>query len=147
MKAIELLASVELAKRMLMVSKELLTVRHAEDIFQYYRNRFIFEKQEKFMVLFLDTKHQILKEKVLFMGGLNMSLVHPREIFKEALACNSAKIVCIHNHPSGQCDPSIEDMQVTQLIQQAGKVMGIELLDHIIFGWENYYSFAQHQEI
>lgn len=99
-----------------------------------------FETQEKFYVLFLNTKNEIIKEKLLFIGTLNMSVVHPRDIFKEAVLSNCASVICAHNHPSGNPAPSQEDIVMTKTIAEVGELMCIPVLDHVIIGHEKYFS-------
>ncbi|OFV71725.1 JAB domain-containing protein [Acetobacterium wieringae] len=95
--------------------------------------------REQVIVCCLDTKNQPLSISVVSMGILNSSLIHPREIFKTAILTNAASIMLFHNHPSGDPEPSNEDLSITQRIKEAGVLMGIELLDHIIIGTEGRY--------
>ena len=104
-------------------------------------------KQEEFRVINLDSAHQIISEKVVTRGSLNASIVHPREVFKYAIAESAAAIIVLHNHPSGNHKPSREDRSVTAKLVSAGKIIGIEVLDHIIIAGRKYYSFASHNEI
>lgn len=97
------------------------------------------------MLLCLDNKNKVIKEKTIFIGSLNMSVVTPREVFKEAIAVNSAKIVLIHNHPSGDALPSEEDVLLTSQFQKLGEMMAIEVMDHIIVGWNQFYSIQAKQ--
>jgi DNA repair protein RadC len=98
------------------------------------------QKKERFITLYLDTKNQILKEEVISIGSLNASIVHPREVFKGALELSSASIIMIHNHPSGDPGPSREDIMVTEKLCEGGKLLGIDVLDHIIIGDGRYTS-------
>jgi len=98
------------------------------------------QKKEKFITLYLDTKNQILKEETVSIGSLNASIVHPREVFKGALELSSASIIVIHNHPSGDPSPSREDIMVTEKLCEGGKLLGIDVLDHIIIGDGRYTS-------
>ena len=100
------------------------------------------KKQEHFYVLFLNNKKEIIEYKLLFKGSLNLSIVHPREIFKEALRFSAASIICVHNHPSGDEKPSNPDITITKRIKAVSITMGIPLDDHIIIG-SNYYSFSE----
>ena len=90
---------------------------------------------------------KLIHEKVLFIGTLNRSLVHPREIFKEAYQVSASSIVCIHNHPSGEVLPSKQDIVFTQQLVKVGHLLGIEVIDHIIIGEDKYYSFFENQRI
>ncbi len=98
------------------------------------------QKKEKFITLYLDTKNQILKEETISIGSLNASIVHPREVFKGALELSSASIIMIHNHPSGDPSPSREDIMVTEKLVDGGKLLGIDVLDHIIIDDGRYTS-------
>lgn len=100
------------------------------------------QSEEIFVCLCLDTKNNIIGIFEVSRGTINSSLVHPREVFKRALLCNAASIIVAHNHPSGEVNPSREDIAITDRLQQAGNLLGIEMLDHIIIGDEStYYSF------
>ena len=99
--------------------------------------------REMFVVACLNTKNEIANLSVVHMGSLNASIVHPREVFKTAILSNSASIICAHNHPSGHPEPSREDIEVTKRLAEAGKILGIELLDHIIIGEETFYSLKE----
>ena len=101
------------------------------------------EDREKLIVCCLDTKNQPLAINVVSVGSLNSSIVHPREIFKAAILCNSAGIILLHNHPSGDPTPSDEDIKATQRITECGKLMGIDLLDHVIVGNEKFCSLRE----
>lgn len=100
------------------------------------------EDREVLLVMVLNTKNQIVAVHRCHMGSINSSVAHPREIFKVAILNNAASIIIAHNHPSGIVSPSQEDIKLTQRIAECGGVLGIELLDHLIVGWqEGYYSF------
>lgn len=104
------------------------------------------EDRENFLVISLDTKNHINGINVISTGTLNSSLVHPREVFKMAILNNSNNIIIAHNHPSGDTEPSNEDIKVTDRLIECGKILGIEVLDHIIVG-EGYYSFKEKGKI
>ncbi|WP_411747969.1 RadC family protein, partial [Psychrobacillus psychrotolerans] len=93
--------------------------------------------------LFLNVKNQILHKQTIFIGSLNASIVHPREIFREAVKRSAASIICAHNHPSGNPTPSTEDIDVTKRLFEAGQLMGIELLDHVIIGDHQFISLKE----
>ena len=104
--------------------------------------------QEILKLITLNTKNEIIKIKDVFKGSLNSSLIHPREIFKEAIKNSAASIVICHNHPSGDITPSKEDINITERLREAGKILGIALIDHIIVGSnDNYYSFKERGDI
>jgi DNA repair protein RadC len=99
--------------------------------------------REHFVILLLDQKNQVIGINTVSMGSLTASVVHPRECFKPAILCNAASLICGHNHPSGDCQPSREDRALTTRLVEAGKLLGIAVLDHIIIGGEGrYFSFA-----
>ncbi|TYA31066.1 RadC family protein [Aggregatibacter actinomycetemcomitans] len=100
-------------------------------------------EREIFMVLFLDNQHRLIKQERLFLGTINKAMVYPREIIKEALACNAAAIILAHNHPSGVAEPSISDKQITDTIRQAADLVDIRVLDHFVIGNGRYFSFAE----
>lgn len=144
-KAITILAALELGNR---VHRKIETIqgqklKNAEMIFEYYRNIFTTKKQEHVYCLYLNPQKRVIKEQMLFLGTINYSMVHPREIFKEAYLASASAIICIHNHPSGDVTPSKEDYQMTYNLCQVGELLGIPLLDHIIVGKDTYYSFFE----
>ena len=147
-KAIELLAAFELGKR---VSKEQFTVNNKlhspESIYRYLKSELEMKTQEHFLALYLNTKGELIKKEVLFIGSLNSSLIHPREIFKHAVINSAAAIIICHNHPSGDPTPSKQDIEITKLIHKNSLMMDIELLDHIIIGKDRYYSFKEKGQI
>lgn len=110
----------------------------AANLFSYMRSY----KQEHFAVAFLNTKLEVIARRDIFKGTLDSSLVHPREIFREAIKLSSAKIIVAHNHPSMDTNPSFEDIQVTERLVNSGNLIGIEVLDHIIIG-DGFYSLKQ----
>ena len=99
--------------------------------------------QEHFVVFFLNTKNRVISRKTIFIGSLNSTVVHPREVFREAIQQSSASIVCVHNHPSGDPTPSREDLEVTHRLMDAGEVIGIDVLDHVIVGRDGYVSMKE----
>ncbi|HQK35166.1 MAG TPA: DNA repair protein RadC [Spirochaetales bacterium] len=101
------------------------------------------EAQEVFGILILNTTHKIVAVHEISRGTLNASMVHPREVFKPAVLHNAAAIICFHNHPSGEPKPSKEDIETTNRLVEAGKIMGIEVLDHIIVGDDKYTSLKE----
>ena len=116
-------------------------------IFEYFKDRLFDEKQEHFYCVYLDSKKKIIANKLLFKGTVDRSLVHPREIFKEAYLLSASSIVCVHNHPSGNVSPSKEDIFLTKMLREIGNLMGVEVSDHIIVGKEEYYSFFENGDI
>lgn len=143
-KAIQVLASIELGRRISNLQHDdRYVIRSPEDGAKYVMNDMRFLSQEHFVTLYLNTKNQVLHKKTIFIGSLNASIVHPREIYKEALRRSAASIVCVHNHPSGDPSPSREDIEVTRRIVECGKILGIELLDHLIIGENKFVSLKE----
>ncbi len=148
-KAAILLASIEIGKRCNRNIDSLnnLKLVNSELVYQYFKNVIGDEKQEYFYCLYLDNNKRIIKNKLLFLGTLNHSLVHPREIFKEAYLCGAVSIICVHNHPTGNITPSRQDLEITKNLITIGKLLGIGIDDHIIIGNDNYYSFFENGNI
>ncbi len=144
-KAIELLASLELGRRVYeeVDYNDLVSLTNPKIIINYFNKLFTDVKQEYFYVVYLDSKNKFIDKKLIYKGILNKSLVHPRDIFKEAYLLSACNFICIHNHPSGDATPSIEDVEVTRKLKEIGILHGINLLDHIIVGNNNYYSFYE----
>ncbi|MBR0574086.1 DNA repair protein RadC [Pasteurella atlantica] len=109
----------------------------------YFQSELEESEREIFMVIFLDNQHQVIKAEKMFYGTINQASVHPREIIKEALKCNSAAIIVAHNHPSGNCTPSESDRILTNKIEMACELVDIRFLDHIIIGKGSYFSFEE----
>lgn len=144
-KAIELVAAIELGRRVYMEENynDLVYLTNPKSIISYFNNLFNGIKQELFYVIYLDNQKKYIDKKLLFKGTVNYSLVHPREIFKEAYMLSASYIICIHNHPSGNASPSSNDIELTERIKNIGNLHGIILIDHIIIGKNNYYSFYE----
>ncbi|HLC72908.1 MAG TPA: DNA repair protein RadC, partial [Candidatus Nanoarchaeia archaeon] len=144
-KALQLLSFVELSKRYnkLINGGYKQKITSAEDVFNRFKDRLGQEKQEHFIVLYLDSKHQILKEETISIGTLDASLVHPREVFKRAIQESAYGIILVHNHPSGDPEPSEEDKEITRRLFDVGEVVAIKVLDHIIIGKESHFSFKE----
>lgn len=143
-KACTILTAVELGKR---ISSDINTLQNivinsSELVYKYFRTLFFNKKQEYFYAVYLDNKKRVIDTKLLFIGTLNFSIVHPREVFKEALNLSAASIICIHNHPSGSVNPSKEDIELTKRLISAGNIMGIPVIDHLIIGNSEYFSFT-----
>ncbi|SCY68149.1 DNA replication and repair protein RadC [Lysinibacillus fusiformis] len=143
-KAIQILASIELGRRLAQKQNdEKFTIRSPQDAAAYLMPDMTSLNQEHFVVLFLNIKNQIIHRQTIFIGSLNASIVHPREIFREAVKRSAASIICAHNHPSGVPTPSAEDIDVTKRIEEAGYIMGIELIDHVIIGDHQFISLKE----
>lgn len=144
-KAIELLAAIELGKRIFINKNDKKGKKYNNSKIIYEDNKYLFfnKKQEYFYCLYLNTKKELIERKLLFMGTLNQSCVHPREIFKEAYRLSASSIICMHNHPSGDVNPSNDDIIFTKSIKEIGRLQQIPVVDHIIFGDDCYYSFYE----
>lgn len=144
-KAIEIKAALELGKRVYMNQERLdkISFNCANTIYNYFKNILLGKKQEFFYVVYVDTKGNYIDKKCLFVGTINSSIVHPREVFKEAYLLSANGIVCVHNHPSGDSTPSREDKMLTKKLKEISIIHGINLIDHIIIGDGNYFSFYE----
>jgi len=148
-KACVLLAAIELGKR---INREVDTIKNikltsSELVYKFYKEKIGDKKQEYFYAIYLDNQKRVIEEKLLFIGTINYSVVHPREIFKEAYLLGASAIICIHNHPGGNPLPSHQDIEITNNLVDAGKILGIKVLDHIIICKEKYYSFLENNDI
>ena len=139
-KAVQLKAAMELARRAAAPSQPsdpIETAEAAAVLVQPYLRQ---KKKEHFVALLLDTRHRLIRLSPIAVGTLSASLVHPRELFKEAIAASAAAVILAHNHPSGDPDPSEQDLVLTKRLVQAGKLLGIAVLDHLIIGAEAFVS-------
>ncbi len=148
-KAATLLATIELGNR---INRKVDTINdikvtNSKIIYEYFKNVIGEKSQEYFYCVYLDNSKKVIKNKLLFMGTLNYSTVHPREIFKEAYLANATSIICIHNHPTGNVTPSKNDIELTNNLIKVGNLLGISVTDHIIIGKNNYYSFFENNLI
>jgi len=142
-KAIEIKAALELGRRVYMNNDNINTIsfNSADVIYNYFFDILVDKKQEYFYCVYVDTKGKYIDKKCLFVGTINSSVVHPREVFKEAYLLSANGIICVHNHPSGDSSPSKEDINITKKIKEISIIHGIKLIDHIIIGNGNYFSF------
>lgn len=143
-KALEILAIMEIAKR---VGKNkinnLKAIKSPRDIYEHFSVLLKDRNQEVFMVIFLNIKSHIIRYEELFKGGLNSSIVDVNLIFKKAISYNASKIICLHNHPSGDPTPSKQDIMVANKIDKIGGILEINVMDHIIIGKGRYFSFKE----
>ena len=147
-KAIELISAIEFGKRILLKEPKILEkLDNPKEIWKSSRYLFNNKKQEYFYCLYFDNKQRLIERKLLFMGTINRSVTHMREIFKEAYKVSASSIVCLHNHPSNDITPSPEDIKFTRNLLKTGELQGIPVVDHIIIGDDNYYSFYEHISI
>ena len=142
-KATTLLAAFELAKRALEVNDtNLPTISTPKDVVAQLTD-LRHNKKEHFIALYLNARNQLVYKETISMGTLNANLVHPREVFEPALKHSAAGIMVAHNHPSGDPKPSEDDLEITKRLLEAGKMMGVELLDHVIIATSNHFSFKE----
>lgn len=148
-KASVLLACIEFSKRINKIydNPKGLKMNHPRIIYNYYRDILKYEKRENFYAIYLDNNGIIIKDKLLFLGTINYSMVSPREIFKEAYLCDATSIVLMHNHPSNNIMPSNNDYLTTKHLKEIGDILGIKVVDHIIIGKTKYYSLKENDEI
>lgn len=147
-KAIELKAAIELGRRVYFDNEiTKIKLNNPLAIYQYFVGIIGSKKQEYFYSVYLDTKGNYLGKKCLFIGTINNSVIHPREIFKEAYLLSANGIICVHNHPSGDSTPSREDIMVTRKLKELGMIHGIKIIDHVIIGNNNYYSFCDDNKL
>jgi len=143
-KAVEVLAAIELGKRVNQLQTPVRAAIHSPEAgAELVMDEMRFLSQEHFVCLYLNTKNQVLKRKTVFIGSLNASIVHPREVFKEAFRYSAASVICFHNHPSGDPNPSREDIAITQRLVECGQMLGIEVLDHIVIGDQKFISLKE----
>ena len=148
-KACELLASIELGRR---VNRELDSINNIllnkpSIIFDYYKDKLGDLVQEYFYCIYLDNQKKVIKDKLLFIGTINYSVVHPREVFKYAYLYSASCIILIHNHPTGNVIPSKQDLEITKNLINVGNILGIKVIDHVIIGKKNYYSFLENGDM
>lgn len=143
-KGVTILAAIELGRRLHQFQPEdQFTIKSPADGADFVMEDMRHLNQEHLVAMFLNTKNQIIHRETIFIGSLNASIVHPREIFREAVRRSAASVICAHNHPSGDPTPSQEDIHVTRRLVEAGKIMGIELLDHLIIGNNIFVSLKE----
>lgn len=143
-KAIQIKAGIELGRRITRTGKEeVKSIRSPRDAADLLIEQLRYLQKEHFVCLFLNTKNHIISQETLSMGSLNASIVHPREVFRAAIKCSSASVIFAHNHPSGDPTPSPEDVALTKRLVEAGKIIGIEVLDHLVIGDMKFVSLKE----
>jgi len=142
-KATTILAAIELTKRILKIGEETLPkIESVKDVvaqFSYLREK----QREHLTALYLNARNEVVFKKHLFVGTLDSNICHPREIFKYAIENNAASVILVHNHPSGDPTPSKADLEITKRIKEVGKIMGIDVLDHVIISKNKIFSFKE----
>lgn len=143
-KAVTLIAAFELGRRMAIAPRrDRLKITEPETVYKRYSPQLSHLKKERFLILVLNSANILMRDIQISEGILNASLVHPREVFKAAILETAASIILLHNHPSGEVKPSLEDESITQRMVEAGQLLNIPVLDHIIIGSRNFYSFRE----
>lgn len=143
-KAITLLASLELGKRVYYEEeKKFDVIKNTKDIYNLLSYKLIYETQENFYVILLDAKNKVISYKNMFIGTINKITIHPREVYKYAIDNLAVAIIIAHNHPSGDVNPSNEDIEITNTLVSSGEILGIKLLDHVIISNNKYFSFYE----
>ncbi|MCX5717712.1 MAG: DNA repair protein RadC [Nitrospirae bacterium] len=137
-KACQIMAAIEFSKRFLI--KDGIKIKNVDDVLRL-TEELKDKRQEYFLSLTLDGASNLIQKRTVFIGTLNHSIVHPREVFADAISDRAAGIIFVHNHPSGNVEPSKEDIAITQRLMEVGKIVGIEVIDHIIIGKNGYFSF------
>ena len=140
-KATKIIASLEVARRINQDEEKKAKIKSSNDVFKNLKYDYFNLNQEHVIILSLSTSNKIISKDVIFKGSLNQSIIHPREIFKTAISNGACSIVISHNHPSGNIQPSKEDVEITKNLVSIGKTMGIPVLDHVIIAKNNYFSF------
>ena len=147
-KSMVIIAMVELGKRIYLSTNETnIKLNNPQSIFEYCKYLFNKKEQELFYCLYFDNKQQLVGKELLFIGTVNRSITHPREIFKYAYYYSATSIICLHNHPSGDVTPSREDIEFTKSLVEIGLIQKIPIIDHIIVSNNNYYSFHDNGKI
>jgi DNA repair protein RadC len=145
-RAAQVMAAIELGRRSLTRSDDArLQLKTPRSVAEFLLPQFGNRPVEQFGVLSLDTKHRVIRASILSVGSLDTSIVHPREVFREATASGAAAVVLFHNHPSGDPEPSGDDVRLTERLVAAGILMGIDVLDHVILADVKYFSFREHR--
>ncbi len=142
-KAITILSAIEFGKRALSKKDLIKQIKTGDDVFYLVKDDMENSLQEKFMVVYLDTKKHVISKKLIFIGTVNGSNVTPRDVFREGVKLNATSMIMVHNHPAGSINPSYEDIYLTNEFIKLGRMMGIGVIDHLIIGKDNYYSFRE----
>ncbi len=143
-KATTIAAAIELGKRVYTPSNQKEYVKNPQSVADYFTKYCGNKKQEEFWIILVDTKLRAYAKECISVGTLSQSLVHPREVFKHPIRQSAHGIILVHNHPSGDPTPSREDFNITKRLEECGNMVGIQVLDHVVVGVEEYYSFKEH---
>jgi DNA repair protein RadC len=143
-KALQIQAGIELGRRLARSSmEERPVIRSPHDAADLLMEELRYLNKEHFICLFLNTKNHVIGQETISVGTLNATIVHPREVFRPAITRNCASVICAHNHPSGDPTPSTEDLELTSRLVEAGEIVGIEVLDHLIIGDRSFTSLKE----
>ncbi|MGG4143874.1 DNA repair protein RadC [Paenibacillus algorifonticola] len=142
-RARQIVATLKLSQIISAPTPSVKTIKSPMDVYKLLEPEFRHLKQEQFICLFLNTKNGVIGKETISIGSLNASIVHPREVFRPAIKRSSASIICAHNHPSGNPDPSPEDVEITKRLVDSGNIIGIDMLDHIVVGNYNFVSLKE----
>ncbi|NLK12802.1 MAG: DNA repair protein RadC [Candidatus Phytoplasma sp.] len=147
-KASKIIAAIELGKRLSFAKyQELKKLNRIEDVYYLLKDKMSHLEQEHFIVLFLNTKSEVIHQETVFIGTINQTVIHPREIFKQAIRLSASSIICVHNHPTGNSTPSQMDLVSTHSLIEASEILKISLIDHIIIGKNEFFSIRQNKKI
>lgn len=148
-KATKIVASLQLGKRIneKVIKRKIKTIKSSTDVYDYMKDKLRFRKKEHFVIILLDSKNVIISTETISVGDLSSTIVNPREVFKPAIKKSAKSVILIHNHPSGNPDPSMEDYHITKRLKEAGDILDIGVLDHIIIGRDDFYSFKKEGNI
>jgi DNA repair protein RadC len=147
-KAVQLKAAFALGSRLTAArGAERAEIRSSRDVLELVGDEMRLYEEERFKILLLDTKNRLIRDETVSVGTLNASLVHPREVFRSAIRASAAAVIVCHNHPTGDCAPSRDDHETTRRIKEAGELVGIRLLDHVIIGDGDCYSFKDNDAL
>lgn len=146
-KATTIIAAIELGKRLSSLKKiEKRKIKSPSDVYYLMHADLSHLEQEHFICLYLNTKSELIKKETIFIGTINQTLIHPREIYKHAIKLSAAAIIFVHNHPSGDSTPSKADFQATTALMETSSIMGIDLIDHIVIGHHEFYSLKEQKK-
>lgn len=142
-KAQQIVSTLKLARALNMPREIPQVIRSPKDVFDIMRFEIGHLLHEEFWILMLNTKNRVIAKNRVSVGSLNAAIVHPREVFRAAITRASASIICLHNHPSGDCTPSPEDITLTKRLKECGDLIGIEVLDSLVIHTDSYYSMKE----
>jgi len=147
-KATTIVAAIELGKRLSNLHRnQKVSIKSGYDVYHLLSADLTHLEQEHFICLYMNTKSELIKKETIFIGTLNQTLIHPREIYKNAIKLSASAIIFVHNHPSGDSNPSKADFQATTSLMESGVIMGIDVIDHIVIGNHEFYSLKDQKKI